>query len=200
MLLKFLYFLLRLRKKTTKFSFCFPSLNKPHPLHFNLICVYRNVALCGEKLHLRYQILPISAWHWPRFACKQSLWKIIIVCVDEVKVFLVSSKEKSPRRHFEAICKVSPSRGFLSYQGRNWVILRGGRRYIYDRKDEIIHCLSPVGKCVAPLFKGVSSAKVWNAGGGARPQAVLSHNTPVHNVLKEIELEYLQTMRFSLSL
>ena len=82
------------------------------------------------------------------------------MCVDEVKVFLVSSKEKSSRRHFEAICKVSPSRGFLSYQGRDWVILRGGRRYIYDRKDEIIHCLSPSEKCVATLLSEMSLVKV----------------------------------------
>ena len=26
---------------------------------------------------------------------------------------------------------------------RNWVILRGGRRYIYNKKDEMINGLSP---------------------------------------------------------
>ena len=45
-------------------------------------------------------------------------------------------------------------------QGRNWVILRGGLRYIYDRKDEIIHGLRPSVKCVAPLFLDMSLAKV----------------------------------------
>ena len=45
-------------------------------------------------------------------------------------------------------------------QGRNWVILRGGRRYIYNRKDEIIHGLSPSVKCVSPLFRDMSLAKV----------------------------------------
>ena len=50
-------------------------------------------------------------------------------------------------------------------QGCNWVILRGGRRYIYDRKDEIIHGLSPSVKCIAPLFRDMFLAKVWNAGG-----------------------------------
>ena len=53
-----------------------------------------------------------------------------------------------------------------SLQGRNWVILREGRRYIYNMKDEIIHVLS--FKCVAPLIRNMSLAKVWKAGGGAR--------------------------------
>ena len=35
-----------------------------------------------------------------------------------------------------------------------------GRRYIYNRKDEIIHGLSPSVKCVAPLFGDMSLAKV----------------------------------------
>ena len=35
-----------------------------------------------------------------------------------------------------------------------------GRRYIYNRKDEIIHGLSPSVKCVAPLFRDMSIAKV----------------------------------------
>ena len=29
-------------------------------------------------------------------------------------------------------------------QGRNWVILRGGHRYIYNRKNEIINVLAQV--------------------------------------------------------
>ena len=45
-------------------------------------------------------------------------------------------------------------------QGRNWVILRGGRRYICNMKDGIIHGLCRTVKC---------RDKVWNAGGGARP-------------------------------
>ena len=56
-------------------------------------------------------------------------------------------------------------------QGRNWVILRGGHRYICNRKDEIIHGLSPSEKCVAPLYRDMSLAKLGNAVGGMRPQA-----------------------------
>ena len=37
-------------------------------------------------------------------------------------------------------------------QGRSWVTLRGGRRYICYRKDEIMHGICPSEKCVAPLF------------------------------------------------
>ena len=44
-------------------------------------------------------------------------------------------------------------------QGRNWIILRGGRRTIYDRKDEIIHGHSLSIKCVAPLVRDMSLAK-----------------------------------------
>ena len=39
-------------------------------------------------------------------------------------------------------------------------------RYIY-MKNEIKHCLRPSVKCVAPLFRDISFACVWNAGGGA---------------------------------
>ena len=39
--------------------------------------------------------------------------------------------------------------------------MRGGRRYIYNMYDEIIHDLSPCVKYVGPLFRD----KVWNAGG-----------------------------------
>ena len=45
-------------------------------------------------------------------------------------------------------------------QGHNWVILGGGRRYIRNRKDEIIHGLSPSVKYVAPLFRDMFFAKV----------------------------------------
>ena len=49
----------------------------------------------------------------------------------------------------------------FNQEGRNWVVLRGGgRRYIYDRKDEIIHGLSPSVKCVVPLFRDMALAKV----------------------------------------
>ena len=58
---------------------------------------------------------------------------------------------------------------YTGKQGCNWVSLSGGRRYIYNRKHKIIHGLSPSGKYVAPLFEDESLAKVWNAGGGARP-------------------------------
>ena len=50
-----------------------------------------------------------------------------------------------------------------SNQGRNWVILKGGRGHICNRRDEIIYVLSPSLKCVAPLFKYMSFDKVWNA-------------------------------------
>ena len=69
-------------------------------------------------------------------------------------------------------------------QGRNLVILWGGRRYIYNRKDEIIHGLCPsVLKCVAPLFRDMSLVEVWSAG-GVRPPPVappvrLRHNSGV---------------------
>ena len=47
-------------------------------------------------------------------------------------------------------------------QGRNWVILKGGVGIfiVYERKDEIIHDPSPYVKCVAPLFRDMSLAKV----------------------------------------
>ena len=54
------------------------------------------------------------------------------------------------------------------YKGRNWVNLRGGRRYIFNRKDKMKHGLSPSVKCVAPLLD-MSLAKECNAGGGAPP-------------------------------
>ena len=37
----------------------------------------------------------------------------------------------------------------------------------YNSKVEIIHGLSPSVKCVVPLFRDMSLAKVLNAGGGA---------------------------------
>ena len=43
---------------------------------------------------------------------------------------------------------------------RNWVILRRGHSYICNRKDKIIHGLSPSVKCAAPLFRDMSLAKV----------------------------------------
>ena len=43
------------------------------------------------------------------------------------------------------------------YDGVN---LRGGRRYIYNRKHEIIHGLSPGVKFVKPLFRDMSFAKL----------------------------------------
>ena len=45
-------------------------------------------------------------------------------------------------------------------QGRNLVILRGGRRYICNWKDEIIHGPSPSVKCVAPLIRDMFLAEV----------------------------------------
>ena len=45
-------------------------------------------------------------------------------------------------------------------QGRNLVILRGGRRYICNWKDEIIHGPSTGVKCVLLLFLDMSLAKV----------------------------------------
>ena len=70
---------------------------------------------------------------------------------------------------------------------RGWVIVRGGggHRYICNRKDEIvhglspsvkcvddiIHCLSPSVECFATLFRDMSLAKVRNSGGVARPPA-----------------------------
>ena len=37
---------------------------------------------------------------------------------------------------------------------------RGGRRYICKRKDEVKHGLSPAVKCVAPLSRDMSLAKI----------------------------------------
>ena len=45
---------------------------------------------------------------------------------------------------------------FMYAEGRNWVILKGGRQYVFNWKDEIIHCV----KYVAPLFKNSSLAKI----------------------------------------
>ena len=53
--------------------------------------------------------------------------------------------------------------------------LERGLRYIYNRKDEIIHGISPSVICVAPLFGGMSLAKEWNAGGGTPP----AHSLPL---------------------
>ena len=47
--------------------------------------------------------------------------------------------------------------------------MRGGRRYIYYRKDKIVHSLSPSVKCGAPLIRDMALAKVCYAGGCARP-------------------------------
>ena len=58
-------------------------------------------------------------------------------------------------------------------QGRNWVILRGGRRYNYNRKDEIIHGLSPSVKCVSPLFRDISLIKCKCRKGAPPPVAPL---------------------------
>ena len=44
--------------------------------------------------------------------------------------------------------------------GRNLVILKVGRRYIYNTKDEIIHGRSPSVKCIVPLFREMSLGKV----------------------------------------
>ena len=56
-------------------------------------------------------------------------------------------------------------------------ILRGGRRYICNRKDGIIHGLSPSVKCVAPLLRDMSLAKVGNAGGGTPPPSCAPGST-----------------------
>ena len=48
-------------------------------------------------------------------------------------------------------------------QGLNWVILRGGRRYICNKKDEIIHVLCPSVKGVTDM----SLARVLNSGHAA---------------------------------
>ena len=44
--------------------------------------------------------------------------------------------------------------------GAQLVNFERGRRYIYDRKDEILDGLSPSMKCVAPLFRDMSLAKL----------------------------------------
>ena len=62
---------------------------------------------------------------------------------------------------------VSEFKFTIPLQGRQWVILRGGRMYIYNRTDEIIHGLSPSVNRVAPTIRDMSLAK---AGGGTRPQ------------------------------
>ena len=56
-------------------------------------------------------------------------------------------------------------------QGRNWVILRGGRRYIYSRKDEIIYGLCPSVKCVASLFGDMYLARYEMQEGARAPSA-----------------------------
>ena len=51
--------------------------------------------------------------------------------------------------------------------------LTNKNRYIYNRKDEIIHGLSPSWQCVAPVLSDMTLGKVWNSGGGARPKLPL---------------------------
>ena len=45
-----------------------------------------------------------------------------------------------------------------------------GRSYIYNRKDGIIHDLSPSIKCVAPLFRDMSLAKYEMQEGARAPK------------------------------
>ena len=45
-------------------------------------------------------------------------------------------------------------------QGRNWIFWRERLRYIFNKKDVIIYGLCPSVKCVAPLFRVMSLAKV----------------------------------------
>ena len=65
---------------------------------------------------------------------------------------------------FHHICIIYIHFTFLFFsssenQGRKWAILRGGRRYIYNRKDEIIHDLNPSVKCVASQFRYCKTEK-----------------------------------------
>ena len=62
-----------------------------------------------------------------------------------------------------------------AHSGRNWVILKEGAQvYLYNRKDEIIHGLSPNLNCVAPLNRDMSSLKKCEMQKGARvPSASL---------------------------
>ena len=47
------------------------------------------------------------------------------------------------------------------YRGATRKFLEGGGRwYIYNRKDEIIHGLSQSIKCVTPIYRDMSKAKV----------------------------------------
>ena len=48
----------------------------------------------------------------------------------------------------------------LKKQGRNWVNLRGGAAKFVLGRMEIIHGLSPGVKCVAPIFRDMSLAKM----------------------------------------
>ena len=57
-----------------------------------------------------------------------------------------------------------------SFAGAHHSNFERGRRYIYNRKGEIIHGLSPRVKCVAPLFRDMFLAKNEMQAGGARPQ------------------------------
>ena len=55
-----------------------------------------------------------------------------------------------------------PSQTLVFYwQGCNWVILRGEGAlvFFYNRKDCIIHCISPSVKFVAPLFRAMFKQK-----------------------------------------
>ena len=45
-------------------------------------------------------------------------------------------------------------------QARNWVNLRGGRRYICNTKDEIIHGLAPSVKLCCASIRDMFLAKV----------------------------------------
>ena len=45
---------------------------------------------------------------------------------------------------------------FLHPLGAQLGYFKGGGAGIYDGKDDIIHCLSPSVKCVAPLFRALA--------------------------------------------
>ena len=64
--------------------------------------------------------------------------------------------------HERSIKSVEVAAPIMKYtdQGRNWVILRGVRLYICNRKVEIILGLSPSVKCVLPLLRDMPLAKV----------------------------------------
>ena len=59
-----------------------------------------------------------------------------------------------------------------------------GRRYIYDKRDEIIYDLSQSAKCVTPLFRDIIHLSVKCRYNADAPSAPPLSCTPEHHITK----------------